>query len=303
MKASFIKFIEFDDAVIGAINREYLGKLSNDEIKTITKNTVNTWQPYRKDSELISNTLQGKIVEEVFSEYVTRDSDLCFIPYDKFRVDAFKKHAPFDGLLMKADNPFVKEGIKRIVESYSRNHYRYIDKEEKEWLRQNGIYTVEIKSSKIPKNDYPADLSNFLDRNIQAEIIGNLKQRDFFVYPVFTRTHGNKIHNFEDYINHVREKYDYKKNWSQEKLISDTLDFEKKSACDIYTRIFVHDRNKDEYVCYLLGYAIRDDFYSNPKIINMPQIGKSELAIYYVYPIAKSLSIKLIFGDDRLWDL
>lgn len=296
-------FIEFEGAIIGVVNRENLNNLNKDEIRVITTNTVNTWEQDRKDSELFSNTMQGKIVEEVFREYVTRDSDLCFISYDEFRTDDFKNHAPFDGLLMKVGNTFVEEGIRLITESYSKNQYRFIDSEVKEKLRQNGIYTVEIKSSKIPKNDYPVDLSNFSNKNTQAEIVSNLRRRDFFVYPIFTRTHGTMIHNFEDYINYVREKHDYKRYWSQEKLVSHTLDFEKKSACDIYTRIFVHDQNTDKYLCYLLGYAIRDDFYTNPNIINMPQKGKSEHALYYVYPIAQSLSMKSIFGDDRLWDV
>lgn len=296
-------FIAFEGAIIGSVKRENLKKLSTDEIGRITSNTVNTWQQDRKDSELISNTMQGKIVEEVFKEYITRNGDLCFISYDEFRTDNFKKHAPFDGLLMKSGNDFVKKGIELITESYSKNEFRFLNADVREELRKNGIYTVEIKSSKIPKKDYPADLSHFANKNTQAEIVGNLRKRDFFVYPVFTRTHGNTIHNFEDYINFVREQRTYKRAWSREKLVSHTLDFEKKSACDIYTRIFVDHQHTDKYLCYILGYAIRDDFYTDPNIINMPQKGKSEHALYYAFPIARSSVMKSIFDDCRLWNV
>ena len=74
-----------------------------------------------------------------------------------------------------------------------------------------------------------------------------------------------------------------------------------KGKCDIYTRIFVDKKTTGSFITYLLSYVHKESFFKVPHIIKMPRKGKSEMALYYAYPINESNKIMDIFTDKNLW--
>lgn len=69
-------------------------------VLNIAHNTTNTWEPDRNFDELLNNTLQGKIVEDMFESYVkAKDEGIEYSSYDIFRTDNYRIHAPIDGIL------------------------------------------------------------------------------------------------------------------------------------------------------------------------------------------------------------
>ena len=269
---------------------------------SIARHTANTWQKDRGFSEILDNTVQGKVVEEMFEDYIfSQGRGLQYTAYDSFREDGYLKHAPIDGLLYETANPHVSEGIEKILQDVSLNPYGKITEETFEWLRAHRVYTVEVKSSRIPDRDYP-DLEqlSFNSWAAQGTIIDNLRKRDFFVYPKYTRDAGRSIHSFEDYVSYVIAQHP---EVSAQPIspVEFILNEERKGKCDLYTRIFIDRTHTENLIAYMLGYTLRDCFFMNPRIINMPRPGKSEDAIYYVYPISESNQIDELFTDERLW--
>lgn len=311
-KCENFKLDDIDGNIVIFISNEEQKNWSSDnsqEIQIISNNTENTWQPNRPKAELLKNTKQGKIAEAMFLSlvefYKESNSDgnkLIYTSYDDIRQDELKKHAPFDGILYIEGNTNVKYAIDLINEDVKNNDYGKITNNTKKELRSRGIKTVEIKSSKVPAKDYEGvnkeDLNNVIE---QKKLITNLRKRDFFVYPRFKRTIGETVHCFKDYCKYLNKQYYQFRGLNEEQLISKVCEMEKEDKCDIYTRIFIEDSNTDLLTGYILGYALGTDFFENPQIINMPQKGKSEKAIYYAYPIQSCNQILDIFSDNRLW--
>lgn len=292
-----------DDEIIFFINKDELNRIYDDkDIEKITRNTVNTWQKNRDNKEKIENAAQGKIVEDIFSDFVnTSEGDICYLSYDDFRNDQFEKHAPIDGLLFKKDNKSIEEAISKIKSDVSQDVYGRMKDSTFEWLSNHKVFTVEVKSSRVPDKDYNIVRNKpFNKRNSQKSLIEKLKQRDFFLYPRFTRVDGATINNFDDYINFVinNRLHDFK----SEDYCGKILEKELKGRCDIYTRIFVDKESTSSFIAYLLGYVHKESFFEVPHIIKMPRKGKSEKALYYVYPINKSNKIMDIFTDRKLWE-
>ena len=266
----------------------------------IARHTANTWQRDRGFSETLDNTVQGKIVEEMFEDYIfSQRRGLRYTGYDSFRDDGCRKHAPIDGLLYRQGNGHVSAGIGRILRDVGQSPFGKLTEETFQWLREHGVYTVEIKSSRIPDRDYP-ERSPFNAWETQDQIIANLRRRDFFLYPRYTREAGRRIHSFQDYVTFVaasRPEVRAQPLPPAEYILRQ----ERRERCDLYTRIFVDRTHTENLIAYMLGYALREDFFTRPRIINMPRRGKSEAAIYYVFPIAESGRIDGLFTDSRLW--
>ena len=268
----------------------------------IAKHTHNTWQKNRPYEEILSNTVQGKIIEEMVEDFIhSSNKGISYISYDDFRKDDFKKHAPIDGLLFRKGNSQVDYCITKIIEDVQENQYGKITEETRDFLRNHKVFTVEIKSSRIPDKDYPIRSNDFNSWETQKEIISNLRNRDFFVYPKYTRNSGKTIHSFEQYSSFVMDNILIYNDMSRDDFINFLLNEELKDKCYIYTRIFVDNTHTDSLIAYMLGYTLRECFFHEPKIINMPRPGKSEDALYYAYPISKGNQILDIFDDDRIW--
>lgn len=307
-KAKF-KFFNIDENILISTSKEDYKNDKKNSIDVIANNTENTWQQDRSKTELIKNTTQGKIVEDMFCELIdyhnkaSKDGKkLTYVSYDEIRTDKFKKHAPIDGLLYVEGNSNINNAIAMINKDVEKNTYGKLSYDTKNNLSDFKIRTVEIKSSNIPQKDYNnINKDNFSKVSEQKKLISNLRKRDFFVYPKYTRTKGETIHCFKDYCNYVKQNFQEYHNLDDKQVEDKICDIEKKDKCDIYTRIFIDKSHTKSFIGYVLGYALGTDFFDNPKIINMYQAGKSENAMYYVYPISKCNSILELFNDDRLW--
>ena len=92
----------------------------------------------------------------MFENYIeAKNSGIKYMSYDVFRDDNYSKHAPFDGFLYDTRSPFLDEGIVRVTEDVNKHNYGKLKDETFAWLTSHHVYTVEIKSSKIPHKDYP----------------------------------------------------------------------------------------------------------------------------------------------------
>ena len=231
----------------------------------------------------------------MFEAYIKeQNQNILYCSYDNFRSDEYKKHAPFDGLIYESSNQDFHNAINKINADVGNDRFGRISDQTFEWIRKHKIYTVEIKSSKIPEKDFPGTTFNSWDS--QKKLINNLRKRDLFFYPKYNRTDGKAIHNFEDYIDFVRQEKKFPKNNFIKELIKSELD----SKCDIYFRIFIDKNSTDKFIAYVLGYTLKETFFLNPKIINMPG-GKSGNAIYFAFPIEKSKSLRELLSDKDLW--
>lgn len=267
-------------------------------VLNISHNTKNTWQRNRPFEEILDNTVQGKVVEEMFENYIdAQDTGIKYTSYDVFRIDNYSKHAPFDGFLYEIGNPFLNEAIVKVNKDVNENNYGKLSDKTFAWLTEHHVYTVEIKSSKIPDKDYPSQTNlDFKSWGCQYAIIDNLRERDFFVYPKYNRINGNSVHNFSDYVQYVKSlNIPFHGDF-----LTGLLNEERKGKCDIYTRIFVDRKNSENLVAYILGYTLKDSFFNNPRIINMPG-KKSGNAVYFVFPISKSQHIDELTIDKSLW--
>jgi hypothetical protein len=287
----------------------YKDDLRNIELNLnkITNHTVNTWEANRNQSELYKNTLQGKIVEEFFIDLINYKNkinnkrQLSFISYDAFRSDSFEKHAPFDGLIFEEHNSNVAMIINEINACLSNNEYGKLDNKTLDLCKENRIYTVEIKSSKIPYNIY----KNLGDRPrsvpSQLNLINNLTRLDLFKYPEFNRVDGDSIHNAEKYLSWVKGNIDSMRGKSDKEILAS----ERNSSTHLHTRIFIDDKlknseGKELFIGYFLGYALGYEFYENFRVMNFPS-DKSGKALYVTFPFAKSKTFSHLFEDTRLW--
>lgn len=278
---------------------------SKGEVVRIASNTSNTWQQDRSQEEKLSNTAQGKQAEEMFSDFVsffqTRKS-IVYMSYDEFRNDNFAQHAPMDGILFKNGNPVIDDIVRLILKDQEEGSYVKLSTHVRKQLTDASVYTVEIKSSRIPDKDYKLiDRDNFQNRRQQNTLIDALRERDLFTYPEYTRSLGKGIRNFEQYCEYVRVSVPEFANMTGDELRSAIVLHESRAKSDIHTRIFLDWTSTGSVIGYLLGYALKDDFFKEPKIITMPRKGKSEDALYYAYPIRKTEALQSLFTDSRLW--
>lgn len=300
------KLFQLDDNIIVFSYKDCLQKLEFN-LNDISNNTANTWENNRNKAEINKNTLQGKIVEEFFIDLMhyenknNRRIKLSFISYDEFRKDSFKKHAPFDGIIFEEGNSNVGIAISRINSSISSNSSGQLDDITLAFCRSNRIYSVEIKSSKIPDKIYESSGDNLHKVYSQLNLINQLKQLDLFKYPKFNRKDGGEIHNAESYLCWVKRNVYSMQDKSDKEIINSEIN----SSLDIYTRVFIDDklinkRGKELFIGYFLGYVLGYEFYENFNIMNFPS-HKSQKAIYVTYPISQSKSFSDLFEDTRLW--
>ena len=278
------------------------------KVNVLANNTCNTWQEDRDYKEKVKNTSQGKLAEDMFAGFVDavqhgKNKEFMYIPYDSFRDDDFEKHAPLDGILCEIGNIHIEEGKKKILEDVKNNKYGTLTTQTLEYLSKNKLFTVEVKSSKIPKRDYKRIcVDKFSNLEEQKKLTKDLREKkDIITYPKLTRKKGLDIHDWESYCKYAKEnipKYkDLDGNELKESIISDEI----KRNCDIHTRIFIDNTSTESEIGYLTGYALKSDIFKNPRIINMSQPGKSENALYFAYPIKDSMNLIELFNDDRLW--
>lgn len=278
-------------------------RISSD-IQKIATNTVNTFEKERELGDLLNNTVQGKIAEDMFIDFIDfhqEGHEIKYLPYDSFRKDDFETHAPMDGLIYKDGNKAIDLCIEKIALDVKESNRGSIKVDTRKLLKDNNVYTVEIKSSKIPDKVYEnIDIEGFKKREIQKYLLNELRKYDIFTYPAFTRDLGDIIGNFYQYCKYVRSiRVDYQ-HMSEEVLKKEILNYEAERKSDINIRIFIDFKNTESLIGYITAYALGSDFIENPKIINMYS-EKSGKALYFAFPISKCQPLLYIFEDRRLW--
>lgn len=248
----------------------------NSDILILSENTSNTWQLDRNDLEIKADTSIGKIAESIVEFYIFNNlKNIIIESYDSFRVDDFKKHAPFDSLIYNKDidrnTLFIfKEKILKELDS---NDFGKISDSLKRELSSNSIYIVEIKSTRLSKaRHFKNNLISFED----------ILKDDFLEYPKYLRTNfKNDVKTFKDYLNYV--------NWKEDlNLSTDELKLEEfRKMSHLYIRVFI---DEDDLSGYIIGYLSKDEFKKNLSFKSMKKKDKSENALY--------LSCNLKYGKN-----
>lgn len=241
-------------------------------LNNIVSHTINTWQLHREEEEKYQDTYQGKIAEYFVEYFLNEQLKLKYIPYDIFRKDCFKKHAPFDGILVNNDLSELKldKFINMINHEIFNNTSGQISVKLHNMLIKNGIYTVEIKSTKVTERH------RIYGNTYEAIIDSIINNDDYLEYPNYCRS-SNSISNLKDYIKYLESKFKSKINLKKLKGLE--LPFMK----FFYIRVYI---DFEKNTVYLIGFITRDKFFENkPQIKKMIKKGKSENAIYFVKPI------------------
>lgn len=284
-------------------NLPHSDELDMDEINVIVENTHNTWQKDRPIMELRQNTIQGKMAEYVIERFLRENSRYRYNSYDSIRTDGYKKHAPFDGIICSQDitEDVLKEAIDSINEDVKNcaGDTGAISVKTRDYLEDNGILTVEIKSSLLQD---PRDYKRMTHkakgerteqdyRNLCEYIRGFY---DYFIYPHYCRDNMN-IQSFYDYTVYLRNGHhaDYE---NIESFLTKLMQIEFDNACNIYTRVFIDDLS-DEII--VPGYIVKNRFFEEPRIQKMPS-KKSINAIYYMYHMQYGKSLTEIDNDNEI---
>lgn len=293
-----MNFLDIDGAIISQIPGDE--EIDRNLIDLMVHNTRNTWQAGRREEEKRRDTIQGKKAELVFERYIAEHTGHRYLSYDEFREDGFRKHAPFDGLLIGRDTDAAAE--KECINAINReiaggSEVGTISPGLRKRLEDEGIFTLEIKSSSLKGRDYEG-VDNAVRRTREAceQIIHNLERWDFFVYPHYLRTSGS-VADFYDYTEYVRA---HEEGFPQgnERFLRQLMFTEYEHASNLYTR-FYFDYAKGHI--YLPGYILKEDFFRNPRIMHMPGL-KSGMALYYMYGLRNRTPFSRIDTDKRIWE-
>ena len=292
-------FIQLDGAAICRVPAD--NEISMEEIEKIVSGTSNTWQSGRGRAEKRNNTIMGKRAELAMETFLEEHCPkLKYLPYDRFRKDDFKKHAPFDGLLYSActDVQSVAEWIERINEEIARgSEVGKISPELRREMEIHGIFTVEVKSSNLKGADFN-DISQQIPRTNRdrQQIIKNIERWDFFTYPNFLRK-TDTIKTFYEYAEYVRENVLDYQGLGNRVALSKLMRTEYENASDIHTR-FYFDNAANEL--YIPVYLWKHDFFYRPKVGKMPG-EKSGEALYYMHGISSRKSFWEVEQEFQAW--
>lgn len=277
-------FLKSRSKVVKKINKCYIYdfdelNFTNDEVNIISKNTINTWQPDRDETEKKSNTEQGKLAETAV-EKLFKDNSVkaVLLPYDHFRADNCLSHAPFDDLLFYSDTvskSTLDEYIKKICDESNKNSYGKISENLREDLFDNNIYVVEIKSTKVSnrKKANASFTSYEKDEELNA-LIDEICKDDFLTYPKYLRC-GDK--NWIQYCEYSKAYDKRLSGLSGYALSCKMKEIELRNMADYYIRVYIdYDNSK----VIIMGYIEKNEFMEYPTLKKMPLYGKSENALY-----------------------
>jgi len=264
-------------------------------LQEIVKNTSNTWQSGRSEEEKYLDTLQGKIAEDLFQEFIL-STNIDYVTYDSFRNDNYVKHAPFDGLLFQKnlDTKIVNESKKLIINDVGNDSSGRISVSTRQTLRSRSIYLVEIKSTKV--NDKKRGNKTQIDYQKVSEVeslIENIKRDDFLTYPHFYR-----VGNISDLDNYYRLVTKYNPNINKGGGLLDLLKIELANMPDILVRVYIDFAGSKGLI---IGYILREDFIKNVEMKKMIKYGKSEGALYLAKNLHYGTCIRNLVVDKKLW--
>src|SRR3989344_1415422 len=223
--------------------------------KKIVENTANTWQLGRSNEEKASDTSLGKIAEKVFKEFIIQNfPNYKYLSYDEFRSNNFIEQINYE--VKNSDYGKISDGTKIGLES-------------------NGIYTVEIKSTRVAERHKRTGSS---DQNISSIIMSD----DFLEYPKYLRVDEfDKINNLMDYINFCKTYRSFN-CLSNSECILKMRNEEQINMRFFYVRIYIDISTRKAYI---VGYIDNNFFSQNFTLKKMVQAGKSEKALYLSLPL------------------
>lgn len=263
-------------------------ELTNEKDVTVSKiveHTANTWQPARGTEEKGRDTTQGKMAEQAVLLYFSKcATSVKYIPYDVIRTDNFQKHAPFDGVLI--DEAKVTEEtrsliFKKINDEIDRGSYGQISTNLRKEMLAAGVFSVEIKSTKVSDNKrVAANFKSYDNKPEVADLLEAICQDDFLTYPHYKRM-GD--YTWESYCIYVKNKDINFSSLSGADLSNAVKAVELANMDEFYIRVYMDDIHKKALI---LGFIGKDDFMEFPFIKKMPRAGKSEKALY----LAKKLN-------------
>lgn len=241
----------------------------------IAKYTENTWQKNRGLKEKTRDTVQGKNAELAVIHYLQNNGGICYIPYDDFRDDNLKKHAPFDGLLFnkKTNEKVIKDIIIKVNYEVRISAYGEITPQLRDLIRSKSVFCVEIKST----------LVNYKKMTHGIISIEKILEDDFLTYPIYARS-GNYSTN--EYIFYAKKRMNLAGWVELPELKKAVLKNEEKYNSDIFIRVYV---SNDTY--YLIGYMTKHELLLNGEIKKMPRPGKSMYALYFAKPLRNGNSM------------
>lgn len=260
---------------------------ADNTVSKIAAHTANTWQANRGAAEKGRDTKQGKQAEQAVSLFFSKyQSYVKYISYDTIRADDYLKHAPFDGVLINTKNvtdKTITEIFAKINQEIAEGSYGNITPELRAEMHDAGIFTVEIKSTKV--NDKKRSAANFSSYNDNTQIKSLLTaicQDDFLTYPHFKRT-GDC--DWNSYCLYVQRRIPELLSLTGITLKNAVKEIELANMDDFYIRVYMDEIHQKALI---LGFITKEDFMDSPYIKKMILWGKSENAVY----LAKNLSAR-----------
>ena len=237
-------------------------------LKTIVDTTFNTWQKDRDSFTKKSDTKLGKLAENIIEMYIKKNlSNVFYLSYDDFRNNNYKKHAPFDGIVVNkaVGGKVLKSFIDRINIEITKDKFGKISDKLKQELHNSGIFIVEIKSTRInPKRHYQNGEISYTQ----------LLEDDFLEYPKYLRVDKfGTINNWNDYLNFCYRYREISRNCDLRCMKS----IEESNMRHLYIRIYI-DEGKN--TAYIIGSIWKTAFIQTAVIKKMIKRDKSEYALY-----------------------
>lgn len=265
---------------------------SNDAVSQIVSHTANTWQANRGTAEKGRDTKQGKQAEQAVSLFFSKyHTSVKYISYDTIRNDNFLKHAPFDGVLVdcnKVSNTTLTEKFAKVNKEIAEGSYGVITPELRAELYDAGIFTVEIKSTKVnDKKRTAASFSSYGETVQIKNLLTAICADDFLTYPHFRRT-GD--YDWNSYCSYVQRRVPELSSFTGVALQNAVKEIELANMDDFYIRVYMDEIHKKALI---LGFITKEDFMELPYIKKMILWGKSENALY----LAKKLTARKPLED------
>lgn len=262
-------------------------------IDKITDNTVETWQPDRKQNERKNNTAQGKAAEEIFKGVLKKffPNTISFKAYDDIRNDHLKKHAPFDFLVWetgKTDIGLIEQSIKNDIVN-TKNDFVKLSDYTRKLCEESNVKIVEVKSTKVRDAlkrgcNFNGDYNN---RDEVLKLVNEIKRHDdIFCYPYYKRSDIAPDYSIYDYCNFVKSHERTLEGYTGEQLREKVIDLElAHQCCDIFVRVYIDKIARRGIV---IGWIQREKLLDySVDFKKMIQADKSERALYFAKNLRK----------------
>lgn len=273
---------------IHIVDYSAIKKTTDSEVRDIVANTVNTWQRGRSEKEKTADTQLGKLAEDVVMATLSAIGINNYYSYDGFRNDNFKLHAPFDGVFCAN----LTKDMALIINNAVRTEGPHLSAKTRNFLREKGIKTVEIKSTRLTdKYKERNNFTSYSDTYGLERLYNYLMTLDYLTYPYYTR-YGDMT--YSEYCNYVERRI--KTGLSGSKLENHIRQIELDNATDIYIRVFM---DESEQKALVMGWIDRDTFFSPPETQKLFKRFKSEVPLYFVKALKNGYPLESLTSTSK----